>query len=198
MTRPSLKAFTLIELLVVISIIGTLSSIVLSSLNTAREKANVAKAVSEVREIQTSIEIYQNDVGTPPIANCSLSACTAANDPMVVSLGAKGWAGPYKPYFYNFADPWGGQYSYHRTDDAANTDWTGDGKPDYGIRLNDDRPGTSSADNGGQIPLSAMIAIDKILDDGNLATGNVRGNGNAFSVNMPCSTGELCIWFGNY
>ena len=38
------KGFTLIELLVVISIISLLSSVVLSSLNAAREKARIAAA----------------------------------------------------------------------------------------------------------------------------------------------------------
>ena len=39
------KGFTLIELLVVISIIGLLSSVVLASLNTSREKARIAGAL---------------------------------------------------------------------------------------------------------------------------------------------------------
>ncbi len=55
--------FTLIELLVVISIIGFLSSIVLASLNTAREKARIAKAESEVRTIYQAMLSYRADNG---------------------------------------------------------------------------------------------------------------------------------------
>jgi prepilin-type N-terminal cleavage/methylation domain-containing protein len=40
--KPSLKGFTLIELLVVVSIISLLSSVVLSSLSSARDKARIA------------------------------------------------------------------------------------------------------------------------------------------------------------
>jgi prepilin-type N-terminal cleavage/methylation domain-containing protein len=55
------RGFTLIELLVVIAIIGTLSSIVLASLNSARVKARDAQRLSDVHQITNAIELYAND-----------------------------------------------------------------------------------------------------------------------------------------
>ncbi|MDP2593520.1 MAG: type II secretion system protein [bacterium] len=63
------KGFTLIELLVVISIIGLLSSVVLASLNSAREKARDAKRISEIREIQKALELYYDDRGYYPFTS---------------------------------------------------------------------------------------------------------------------------------
>lgn len=60
------RGFTLIELLVVISIIGMLSSVVLSSLNTARGRARDAERLSDMRQIRNALELYRNDFGTYP------------------------------------------------------------------------------------------------------------------------------------
>jgi prepilin-type N-terminal cleavage/methylation domain-containing protein len=55
------RGFTLIELLVVISIIGLLSSVVLASVNSARDKATAVKVVSEMKALQNAIEMYMTD-----------------------------------------------------------------------------------------------------------------------------------------
>ncbi|XKT74852.1 MAG: type II secretion system protein [Patescibacteria group bacterium UBA2103] len=54
------KGFTLIELLVVVAIIGMLSSVVLSSLNTARAGARDARRQQDIKQIQTALELYYN------------------------------------------------------------------------------------------------------------------------------------------
>jgi prepilin-type N-terminal cleavage/methylation domain-containing protein len=53
------NGFTLLELLVVISIIGTLASVVLASLNTSREKAQYAAARTEMRQISQAVVAAQ-------------------------------------------------------------------------------------------------------------------------------------------
>jgi general secretion pathway protein G len=55
------KGFTLIELLVVIAIIGLLSTLAVIALNNARMKARDAKRVSDVKQIQSALELYYND-----------------------------------------------------------------------------------------------------------------------------------------
>lgn len=66
------KGFTLIELLVVIAIIGLLSSVVLLSLNSAREKARNARRVADARQIVGALELYYDSQTTssyPPSAS---------------------------------------------------------------------------------------------------------------------------------
>lgn len=58
MTTNRQQGFTLIELLVVIAIIGILSSVVLASLNSAREKSRDARRISDLKQLQLGLELY--------------------------------------------------------------------------------------------------------------------------------------------
>jgi prepilin-type N-terminal cleavage/methylation domain-containing protein len=58
-----LRAFTLLELLVVIAIIGTLSSIVLSSLDTAQNKAADSAVKEELANTRAQAELFYSGDG---------------------------------------------------------------------------------------------------------------------------------------
>lgn len=59
--------FTLIELLIVISIIGVLSSIVVSSTGTTRAKARDSYRISQIHEVKTALDLYYSSHGSYPI-----------------------------------------------------------------------------------------------------------------------------------
>lgn len=71
------KGFTLIELLVVIAIIGILSSIVLASLNTARDKGANAAVKQNLNGVRSQAEIVYD--------NGSLSYDGVCDDPNIQS-----------------------------------------------------------------------------------------------------------------
>ena len=123
--KKTQKGFTLIELLVVIAIIGILSSVVLASLSTARQKSRDAKRVSDIGQVQLALELFfdakQSYPSTTPsicgaagTAACTPSQATAANgiDAAIVGLAdvkqaflpkaplPAGGAGNAKSYYY--------------------------------------------------------------------------------------------------
>jgi general secretion pathway protein G len=60
------KGFTLIELLVVISIISLLSSVVLASVQVAKDRAKATAYRANVMQFINALEIYKNDNGKYP------------------------------------------------------------------------------------------------------------------------------------
>ncbi len=89
------KGFTLIELLVVIAIIGLLSTLAVVALGSARAKSRDAKRVSDIRQIQTALELYYADQNAYP-ATPAVALGTGA----AVCLNATGFtnAGCASPY----------------------------------------------------------------------------------------------------
>lgn len=81
--------FTLIELLVVVAIIGLLSSIVMTSLNSARFKAKDTAVKQGVREFQKLLEMEYNDTGS----YANLQKCSWI--PNTATCNSVGFSGVY-------------------------------------------------------------------------------------------------------
>lgn len=73
------SGFTLIELLVVVSIISTLSSVVLSNVNSSRTKANNTFAIQQVDQYIKALYLYR-DSNMTPLTTAGQYCCLSASD----------------------------------------------------------------------------------------------------------------------
>lgn len=100
------KGFTLIELVLVISIIGILTSMIMFLINplTQFQKARDGQRKSDLRQIQSALEMYRSDQGSYPASfkNCPVSSPT--------DLGNLACTVIYKKNVPD--DPSGGAYTY--------------------------------------------------------------------------------------
>lgn len=137
------RGFTLIELLVVIAIIGTLSSVVIATTNSARLKGRDSTRVSSVRQIRYALELYFAKFAQYPTCLKPGGSCTT-------TLQGSGFIASIP------VDPLTGlSYSY-----AA----TGSGTNCTGFHL-----GTSLEDKNDKILLSGADAAIKTICTGSLA-----------------------------
>ncbi|MBT4941682.1 MAG: prepilin-type N-terminal cleavage/methylation domain-containing protein [Candidatus Magasanikbacteria bacterium] len=90
------KGFTLIELLVVVAIIGLLSTLAVVALSTAREKTRDSKRLSDLKNIQTALELHYTGSNQYPVAQVAVDlgagdfACLNGD-----GFGAVGCATPF-------------------------------------------------------------------------------------------------------
>jgi len=70
------KGFTLIELLVVIGIIGILSSFLLANFVGVRQRSRDGVRKSDLRQIQSALELYRADSGNYPTSLDLATKCT--------------------------------------------------------------------------------------------------------------------------
>lgn len=76
------KGFTLIELLIVIAIIGVLATLLMVNFVGVRQRARDAQRKSDLRQIQSALEIYRSDNSSYP---ASLTNCTCNSNPCLGS-----------------------------------------------------------------------------------------------------------------
>jgi type IV pilus assembly protein PilA len=87
--------FTLIELLVVISIIGVLTSLLLTNFVGARQRGADAKLKSDAAQLRTALRLYYNDFQNYPASNsggallgCGSAGTTACTDGGTFEVGS--------------------------------------------------------------------------------------------------------------
>jgi general secretion pathway protein G len=133
--------FTLIELLIVMAIIITISAMAVPSLMAAVEDARIARAVGDIRTMETEIAEYDILVGQLP--------------PNLAAIGRN-----------NFLDPWGTPYQY-----LNHTTMKGNGKARkdrFLVPLNSDYDLYSDGqDHKSTAPITAKDSQDDIIRAGN-------------------------------
>ena len=109
------RGFTIIELLVVIAIISVLASIVLVGVNSIRDKAKVARAKADLKQLVTAVQMYYITNGSYPCVGHWYQSPGAGGTPGSSGDPTPCLSAALAPYMSSFppADPWGSYYVWH-------------------------------------------------------------------------------------
>ncbi|MBW2028343.1 MAG: prepilin-type N-terminal cleavage/methylation domain-containing protein [Deltaproteobacteria bacterium] len=141
------SGFTLIELMIVIAIIGTLAGIAIPVYSNQIEKAKIFKAISDIKILQTELDVYKLDNELPE---------------KLEEIGRKDlkdpWGNPYKYANHDYIKP-GKRRKFHGTV-PLNYDYDlysmgKDGKSKAPLTAKQSRDDIVRADDGGYIGLAS-------------------------------------------
>jgi len=115
------KGFTLIELLVVVAMMGLLAALAIVALNTARSRARDARRVSDIKQIQTALELYYMDnykYPVQPALNAIEGVCLSSTSGFATPCLGTTYMGniPSNPEPRTDGGCVGAVYSYYATD----------------------------------------------------------------------------------
>jgi general secretion pathway protein G len=99
--------FTLIEIMVVVVILAVLGALVVPKILENVDKARVTRAASDIRAIETALDLYRLDNFKYPTSEQGLQALVKQPaDPTITNYRSEGYL-PALP-----KDPWGNPYNY--------------------------------------------------------------------------------------
>lgn len=168
-TQPlstSRSGFSLIELAIVMAIIIALAGIVTPRLSGFADKADYARAGTDMKGIKKALQLLYLDVGYyPPDQNRGIDP--GLNDPArVPSAQRADWKGPYLETWTG-ENPWGGSYDYEYWNEPA-FDFDGVAGNEVFISVR------------GGLDTTMAQRLDEIIDDGDTSTGMARSMRGTF------------------
>lgn len=131
------QGFTLVELITVIAVIVILLGFMVGSSSSARKRAKINQAKSEIAALETAINAYRADIGSFPVdaAGASVNVDVVRQLSGLDLSGSKiaglsdDWNGPYMEFDTSrlestsgaFLDPWKNAYQIRGIGDDAGT-----------------------------------------------------------------------------